>query len=70
MDRLDCSIKCPFYRNIIRNRIICDGITDRVEFTPMPFKNREEMRAYIHDFCASDCWHGCPLAETIEKQID
>ena len=68
MQRIASRIKCPYFKNIARQRIICEGITDRVEFTPMPFKNREEMRDYIEDFCACSCWRNCPLAEMIEKK--
>ena len=63
-------IKCPYFRNIVRQRIICEAITDRVEFSPMPFKSRAEMNEYIRDFCACECWHGCPLAEMIEKKYE
>lgn len=68
MQRIASKIKCPYFRNISRQRIICEGITDRVEFTPMPFKNREEMKDYIEDFCSCGCWRNCPLAEMIEKK--
>lgn len=68
MQRICSKIKCPYFKNIARTRIICEGVTDRVEFTPMPFKTRQEMNEYIEDFCASGCWRGCPLAQTVEKK--
>lgn len=68
MQRICSKIKCPYFRNIARTRIICEGITERVEFTPMPFKDRKDMTEYIDDFCGSECWRGCPLAEMIEKK--
>ena len=68
MRRFEKQIKCPYYKNISKQSIICESITERVVRSPMVFKNNAEMYSYMNDFCKSGCWRGCPLAEMIEKK--
>jgi len=65
MKYIDKDIKCPFYKNISRQRIICEAATDYADLNSMQFKTKAELYTYIKNFCSCDCWQGCGIAQAI-----
>ena len=78
---IDVRVKCPFFVEepacecksahvkgghaiLTKKRIRCEGVVSGSKIY-QEFKNEDEKEKYLYDFCASDCWRGCPVAAMI-----
>ena len=71
---IDIHIVCPFYQEppgsargrITENkRIRCEGVTVGGRIM-LEFRSRAEREAWCDDFCRSQCYRGCPIAQLVE----
>ena len=81
---IDVKVKCPFYqeepscdalperarrwrKHVTRRRIRCEGLTPEGKIF-LEFKSPEERTEHYNNFCTSECWRGCPLAQMLEAK--
>lgn len=62
-------IKCPYFVKTARHNVCCEGIGERIKQSMSRFENLEERNKFIQDFCACECWQGCPVALAIEENM-
>lgn len=68
--RIDTRIICPFYVTTYRHLIFCAPVAENGDKTANILKNSEYRNMYIDDFCASHCWKGCRIAQTLLQKYE
>lgn len=64
-------VKCPFYKKhsnkgkIDQVSITCEPIIDKSISFRNIFLNEKTSKEHMNEFCKSDCWKECPVAEII-----
>nr|DAI32649.1 MAG TPA: hypothetical protein [Caudoviricetes sp.]DAI49115.1 MAG TPA: hypothetical protein [Bacteriophage sp.] len=61
--------KCPFYSYDSQSKICCFGAVLKSKSTTLFFDSPQDKENHFNDFCGSYCWRGCPLAQTISKDL-
>lgn len=61
--------KCPFYSYDSQSKICCFGAVFKSKSTTLFFDSPQDKENHFNDFCGSYCWRGCPLAQTISKDL-
>ncbi len=57
-------IKCPYWKGTYLGRVCkikCECVFDTYCFS-IEFKNQDELKEFVNDFCATNCWENCPIA--------
>ena len=62
-------IVCPYYKKMRKNAIICEGAYDRVNLQTN-FISAREKQEYIDQFCATECWPGCAVAQLAAEKYE
>lgn len=61
--------KCPFYSYDSQSKICCFGVVYKSKSTTLFFDSPQDKENHFDNFCGSYCWKGCPLAQTISKDL-
>ena len=67
--RLDMSVKCPYYRTAGDRQIHCDAPDKRLREQVMVFKRTEDRKEYMEGVCCSR-FGGCRLCRELDKAHD
>ena len=62
MEYASATIRCPFFRRKWGKSITCESFApdSGVQIT---FGTNEGLDEHMENFCRSDCWQGCPIAQ-------
>lgn len=63
----DVNAKCPYFVCANDRTIRCEGLFDGSN-TEVLFNKVCKMTKHRYNFCDSDCWKGCPIAQTIDQK--
>ena len=62
-------VECPFYKRDDKTKLVCEGVRTDVNIQ-QNFPRREDMEAYMRDFCLSGCWRGCMIAALAREKYE
>ena len=62
-------ILCPFYKRHRDISVTCESYMDHVN-AQLNFTSPKKRKAYMDDFCFTDCWRGCPLAQLAGEKYE
>ena len=63
----DVDVQCPYYRQVIKQGIICEGLDDGT--ITLRFARSRVREAHFWSMCA-DRWEDCPIAIVLGCKYD
>lgn len=70
MERIEKTIKCPFFRGVYRKFIYCDPTGEGMAGTAASFETMAQRNEYISNFCGTHCWKGCVTAQLCLQKFE
>ena len=66
----DKFVKCPFYSQNVKNKIVCEGLISRTTLH-IVFVRDEDKKSYLNALCCSiKGYHNCPYAKILEEKYN
>ena len=60
---------CPFYKHETSQVIYCEGIREG-SVLHLAFASKTDAKDYKEDFCHTNCWRGCVIAQMLGDYAD
>ena len=68
-ERTSKVVKCPYYKEHSKWTIRCEGYMKRMN-VQLNYERPDERKAYMDDFCYTECWRGCAVAQLASDKYE